>query len=292
MTVTDRAPEHQAALDALVREVHESRPLPATASRLIAIAADTHFSAQELAATVDLDAALTTKLLHRANSPFSRPSRRITSVHDWIGLLGFREVRSTALATCLIGAAGDAEHRVLDHEQFWCDSLVVAALAQLLAEAEGRDREAAFTAGLVHNVGRLALAQRRPERLALLIEQAAWQRAALHDVQQAELGFSDAELGAAIVRSWNFPEPLCDAVAHHDAPPCSFANPCDLDAIVARARRFAHAHGVTDGVDPPARDAPDPEWQHPRIAKVLHRAGGLVGVMEWARAFLDDSEAA
>ena len=232
------------------------------------------------------------KILRQANSPFFGMPRRITSLRESVVLLGFREVRAMALAACMIDASGGAHEEALDYSQFWCNSLVIGRLAQVLAEAEGHDREAAFTAGVLHNIGRLALAQQRPREFAILLTQAQALGTALSEVEQSSLHFTDAELGAAIARGWKFPDLLCDAVAHHDAPLSSFAEAGDLDATVARARRFARAHGITDGIDAPSGLEPDQKWQESRIANTLDRNGGIERIVEWAAAFLDHSAAA
>ena len=292
MAVALRTAEQQEKLDAIAHETTGLRPLPAIATRLIEMAASTRFSAQDLALTVSTDQALTMKILRLANSPFFGMPRRITSLRDAVVLLGFREVRSMALAACMMDATGAAHEETLDYGQFWCNSLVIGRLAQVLAEAEGHDRDAAFTAGVLHNVGRLALAQQRPREFMILLTQARALGIALSEVERSSLGFTDAELGAAITRGWKFPDSLCDAVARHDAPLSSFADSRDLDATVARARRFARAHGVTDGIDPPSALEPDQEWQEPRIASTLDRSGGPERIIEWAASFLDHTRAA
>lgn len=289
----DLSPEQQISFETLLHEVKELQPLPAIALRLIAMAEDGRFSAQDLAGTIRTDQALTLKILRLANSPAFGLPRRITSLREAIVLLGFREVRSLALGACVVDATvrDRIAGAMLDYEVFWVNSLVVAYFAQSLAEADGVDRDEAFTAGVVHNVGRLAMAQHRPDWLRETVLLARTESMTVHDAQVARLGFTDAELGAAIARAWSFPPRLVDAVAHHAWPLSRLGGAADLDTVVAKARRFARSQSVSDGVDTlPAQPlAPDSEWQLPRVSDSLRSLGGVPGVLERARAFLLDT---
>lgn len=290
-----RTPEQQDAFDDLLREVKELRPLPAIALRLIAMAEDNRFSAQDLAGTIRTDQALTLRILRLANSPAFGLPRRITSLREAIVLLGFREVRSLALGACVVDASvrDRIAGAMLDYEVFWVNSLVVAYFAQVLAEAEGLDRDEGFTGGVVHNVGRLALAQHRPEWLRNAILLAREEGISVHEAQLHLLGYTDADLGAAVARSWSFPPNLVEAVERHAWPLSRLGLPRELDSIVARARRFARSQKVTDGVDIVGHAlSPDRDWVLPRHAEALRALGGVTGILHRARAFLVESEAA
>lgn len=288
----ERSPEQQAQFDLLLREVKELRPLPAIALRLIAMSEDARFSAQDLADTIRIDQALTLKILRLANSPLFGMPRRVNSLREAIVLLGFREVRSMALAACVIDEVvrDRLTEARLDYDVLWLNSLVVAHFAHVLAALEHVNREDAFTAGVVHNVGRLALAQHRPAWMAQAIEDATNRRTTVHDAQRARLGFTDAEVGGALASSWSFPQALVEAVEHHQWPLSEIPDRRGLDSIVARARRFARSHGITDGLDVVAtRLYPDVEWQTPQIAQALRQVGGVSGVIERAQAFVFDT---
>src|SRR5690606_12395351 len=103
------------------------------------------------------------------------------------------------------------------------------------------DRDEAFTGGIVHNVGRLALAQHRPHWLNDTALAAQEQGRTVHDVQRLMLGFTDAELGMAVARAWQFPEALVRAVGHHAWAPSALPQKDALDSVVMRARRFARS---------------------------------------------------
>jgi HD-like signal output (HDOD) protein len=293
-TPDDLALRRRRDLDHLLRTVKELRPLPALAVRLIAMAEDTRFSAQDLAAAIRMDQALTLRILRLANSPTFGLPRRITTLREAIVLLGFREVRSLALAVCVIddSAQRTVDASVLDYHTFWINSLTVAAFADVLARGEGHDHDEAFSAGIIHNVGRLALAQHRPEWLVASVKLAAQDVVTIHEAQRHLFDFTDAELGAAIARASSFPERLIEAVERHAWPLAAFEDRTSLAYLVVRARRFARHHGIADGVDPvTARGTVDFDWRQPKVIAALKQAGGVTELLKRGEEFLSESRA-
>ena len=175
----------------------------------------------------------------------------------------------------------------IDYDVFWRNSVVVAYFAQALAVIEHLDQDEAFTAGLVHNIGRLALAQQRPEDLHDATVEARARKCSVQDVQRARYGFTDAELGAAIADSWAFPIPLVDAIANHMSSLLDLPDRRGLDAVVIRARRMARAQGVDDGLDViTTRPMADVEWRSREAEQALRKFGGVAGILDRAGEFV------
>ena len=284
----DNRPAHT-SLERLADEIAELRPLPACAIRILDITEGDRFSAHDLAAIIATDQAVTARLLRLANSAFYGFPRRITTVRDAVVLLGFHEVRSVTVSACVIHVApGDSN---LDQNAFWQFSLTVAMLGEILARTEGVHRDYAFTAGVLHNIGRLALDQSRPEALAHAIEAARSGAGSLHEAQRQTLGFTDAELGARLAERWNFPPPLVDTIENHATALHQLPDGSSLAAFVARARAFARSYGVPDGIalergalsDPPPMAE---EWLTPPLSAALLHAGGMQHLQERADTFL------
>jgi HD-like signal output (HDOD) protein len=277
----------------LVLQTRRLSPLPAVAAQLLVTSEDTRFAAHDLAGTVSVDQALTLTVLRLANSPKLGMPRRITSLREAIVLLGFREVRSIALAACVVNSvARDAFARAgIDDEIFWMNSLIVAYLSQVLAAGRGHEGDQAFTAGLLHNMGRLAWAEQRPRDIARAASEAREHDTSFHVAQQRRFGFTDAELGGAVATAWAFPVELADAIAHHADPDARSGDYGELAVVVYLARRFARAHGISDGVDPVGtRLTPDLDWQDPRVERQLRAAGGVASIVDRAKSFLEIDE--
>lgn len=281
------APAHT-DLELLAKEIGELRPLGAAAQQVLRITATDRFSAYEIANVIASDQALTSKMLRLANSAYYGFARRITTMRDAVVLLGFREVRAATLASCVIDAMPPSNH--IAYERFWQYSLSIGMLAEVLARAERQQPDEAFTAGVVHNIGRLALDQHRPAMFGEALAYAGQHSVSLEEAERAVLGFTDAELGAALGRQWDFPAPLVAAIEHHDWKPEQLTEPQSLTGFIVRARAFARSHGSSDGVEPPAgRTDPPAEWLLPPLAPSLARVGGIEGLRERASSFLTNA---
>ncbi len=277
-------------LDDLVNQIGELRPIGAVATRILQLTESERFSAHELATVISADQALTAKMLRLSNSAYYGFPRRITTVRDAVVLLGFRAVRSATLASCVIDAVPGSTN--IPYKAFWHFSVTVAMLADVLSRAHRVHQDETFTAGIVHNIGRLALDQQVPQALQDAALLAKRHRVSLHEAQRELLGFDDAELGGALALHWNFPEELAGAVGQHAMKLDELPDPGSTAAFVVRARMFARAYGFSDGVEEPAPGAPERAWSLPPLSMTLKRAGGANGVQARVRAFMEHTVAA
>jgi len=274
-------------LDQLVEEISELHPLPAVATSILRLTEHDRFSAHELASAITADQALTAKLLRLANSAYYGFPRTIGTVRDAVVLLGFRTVRSTTLASCVIGTLSRANH--LNYDEFWHFSVSTGMLAEMLARTEGVHQDTAFTAGVLHNVGLLAIDQQRPDLLGAALSRTQESGLSRHDAQREVLGFTDAQLGGALAEAWAFPEDLSVAIRDHAMPLDTLPDPKSLTAFVLRARLLVRSHGVADGIEYPERTDLPPEWTAPPLSVTLKRSGGMEGVLDKVDAFLEST---
>ena len=274
-------------LDEVVNEVADLRPLGAVATRILEITEDDRFSAHELAQVIATDQALSAKMLRLSNSAYYGFPRTISTVRDAVVLLGFRAVRSATLASCVVDAMEGSAN--LNYHDFWHFSVTVGMLAEVLGRATDSHQNEAFTGGVMHNIGRLALDQRFPEALNEPLAYATEHHVDLHEAQRTVIGFDDARLGGALALHWNFPQPLVDAVAGHATPESELSDPPDATAQVVRARLFARSYGLPDGLEQSTRTAPSAGWTVPPVSVALGQSGGIDGLLERVDAFLESA---
>ena len=275
-------------IDVLIGEIADMQPLPVVAVRVLEIADGQQFSAHELSQAIAADQALTAKVLRLSNSAYYGFPRRITTVRDAVVLLGFRAVRSATLASCVIETVPGG--KVLDAMQAWRYSMVVGLLAEVLARASKRHQDEAFTAGILHNIGRLALDQHRPARLAEAKRIAEERRVPTAEAEHEVFGFTSSDLGGALALHWNFPPALAEVVARHQLDLNALPDPESLSAYVIRARMFARAASITDGFESPLSRLGPSAWDDAPVQKQMTQSGGLDGILERVDAFLASAD--
>lgn len=271
-------------IDVLLGEIADMQPLPVVAVRVLEIADGQQFSAHELSQAIGADQALTAKVLRLSNSAYYGFPRRITTVRDAVVLLGFRAVRSATLASCVIDTVPGG--KVIDAMQAWRYSMVVGLLAEVLARASKRHQDEAFTAGILHNIGRLALDQHRPAKLAEAKRLAEARGLTAAEAEREVFGFTSSDVGGALALHWNFPPELAAVVAGHQLDLEALPDAHSLSAYVIRARMFARAAGITDGFETPLSHPGVGPWDEPVVQKQMIQSGGLDGILARVDAFL------
>jgi len=175
-------------------------------------------SLDEIGILVEQDIGLSAKVLQLVNSAFFGQSRDITSVRQAVSHLGLNVIQTLVASVEAIeifdGTGWLGEFSV---DEFQRHSQVTARIASSFPLP--RDLcDAAAAGGLLHDVGKLVLACRLPERLKEATRLAAERQQPLHQVETELYGVSHAEIGAYLLGVWGLPTPVIEAVAHHHNP--------------------------------------------------------------------------
>jgi putative nucleotidyltransferase with HDIG domain len=278
--------QHHLTIDTLVRQVQQLAPLPAVALKVLELAHDDRSSAADLASVIATDQAMTAKLLRLANSAYFAAGRAIPTVRDAVVVLGVIEVRRLVLTTALMGNFSGPSGGDFHVPSFWGHALAVGLVAEVMAHHTGRAvPEEAFTAGILHDIGKLVMSQYEKERFEAATTLATVKGIPLERAEAEVFGFSHPELGSRLATAWRFPPTLCEAIAaHHGAPDASHG----LAWVVAQANALCRDHGLWCGfvdIEPGAPPPPDVPVRDPLRAAVLARLGGWERVLERTQAF-------
>ncbi len=165
---------------------------------------------------ISTDPALTTRLLQTANSDVFKLAGTITSVSESLAILDLRHVR--AMAAQAASAASLRAVRGINLQQFWAYSLNVAKLARSLAGVVRQNQQAAFTCGLIHAVGELAMHIGMPQEVLALNREVAPLDLKRARAEMRLFGYCYAVVGAGFARQWQFPQPVVDALEHQYEP--------------------------------------------------------------------------
>jgi putative nucleotidyltransferase with HDIG domain len=267
---TSRAASILAAIEALP-------PLPAVALRVMEVAQDPKSSASDLALVVSSDPGLSGRILRAVNSAAYRRLREITSVQEALVTIGFVQARNMAVSGAIAGAyAPDALNALFRIEVFWRHSIAVAfKAAELAGKTRRLDVPSAFTAGILHNMGRLAMFYADAAALDQAIAEALARGMPFESLEMELLGYDHAQVGGLLAKRWKLPVEIQDAVAgHHSAP----TDEVSLAAVVHGADEFVTANGLLPGyvVPPPYGEVAVPAGEFLHLSKQVDSLMELV----------------
>jgi two-component system, cell cycle response regulator len=216
--------------------------LPAVAVQIIDLVQQPQVSLPDLAKVISNDAALTGKILKTANSSYYARSRSVSKLSDALMVLGLRRVKTLALGFSLVADLRKGADQSFDNTSFWQRSLLAATAARAIAAVTASgDQEEAFLCGLTHCLGVLALNQAVGPEYQELLAAAAGDYWRLLEVERTRLGFSHAELGAALGEKWNLPPQMTASLRHYPYP--DQAPEAQRDAV-----RFVHVGALAADV--------------------------------------------
>ncbi|MGA2246031.1 MAG: response regulator [Verrucomicrobiota bacterium] len=233
--------------------------LPSTYFNLLKEVESASATTQSIGAVIARDPVVTARLLQMANSAAFSLAQKVTDPVDAVTVLGIETVKSLVLCLQVFSQADEARKAGLSLEILWEHSLLVAKFArQITLRQTGDARLAgdAFTAGLLHDVGRIVLASNLPQEYAAVITGARENGRPLHEEEAASLRVNHAQIGAYLLGLWGLPADFVEATAGHHAPGQTvFAREFSLLTAVHAANVFAHAAGgQTDGLCLPEMD--------------------------------------
>jgi HD-like signal output (HDOD) protein/CheY-like chemotaxis protein len=212
----------------IIGRVDRLPSLPDIHRDLVAALARSNVSTAELAAIIERDPSMTSKILQLVNSAFFGIARRISSIQQALMYLGIDLVKGLTL-TARVFEGHDAIHPMFV-ARFQKHSLMTAQLARRLVVSTAR-RDEAFTAALVHDIGELVLALAYPAHSAQEPAPATL-RAAAELRERERFGATHAEVGAYLLGTWGLPATIVDAVAFHREPGRAAVDDAELLAVV------------------------------------------------------------
>ncbi len=217
-------------LDKLDRVV-ELATLPEVALEVNILLADEHLAVSEIIEVIEKDPAIVAKVLKLVNSSFYGFTGQINDLAHAAVILGNRTLHSTviSIAVCdtLPRAAGCTKFSLA---HFWQHSVAVALISRELARQSGRaDSQECFTAGLLHDIGKLILVEYFKDEFVQVWERKEEQGGSFIAAEQEMLDSTHAEIGHHVGESWQLPRSLLDVMAFHHNP----SHEMDNSSVVA-----------------------------------------------------------
>jgi len=178
-------------------------------------------SVEQICGTVSKHPGMVARLLKIANSPIFGQTGRIQSLDDAIGLLGLDMVASLFFSMQVLTLEAPPRESRLEVETLWAHSVQVSVLARRIGmhiRTPSLAIREAVTASLLHDLGKVVLANAMPVDFAAVGTRATSEGIPSWQAEQPILGNTHAEVGGCLLRLWGFPKGLVDAVANHHTP--------------------------------------------------------------------------
>jgi putative nucleotidyltransferase with HDIG domain len=290
---TEPAPlelEARNRLRLIVNRTTDLTPLKSVATKAIQLAEDERSAAMDLATVISSDQALTSKLLKLSNSAYYGYARRISNVREAVILLGMRTVRSVAISSAIIEAfkVPELERGGFDQDLFWAHSVSVGLVAELIARETRISRpEDAFTAGVLHDVGKLAMMLAEPQLFGEVIDLVNHEGMKYRESELAVFEIGHEHVGSRLAQRWKFPDSLVQAIRdHHPAKPVAAIS--SMGDLVAAADLACNREGLACGFDYTLDPSRRPTLAvPPAVDTAINKVhGGMATIEEKARAFL------
>lgn len=192
-------------------------PFPQIAIRVLQLVNNENVQLHQLSSLVSSDPAFASEVLTIANSALYAPRFRSTSVLQAIAVLGANHLQGLCLTVAARAYLGKSLSRPA-MRTLWRHNMAAALIAEQIAVAGFLDKDIAFTSGVMHDVGRLALAVVRPQEYAELLSSHSGAPASILQGERNLFGWDHCETGRQLIADWNLPPEFEAVVADHHAP--------------------------------------------------------------------------
>ena len=209
------------AASTLIARIQSMPTLPTIAFRVIEVTSDPESSANDLMKIISPDVSLTAKILKIANSPFYGLTRRISTLQHAVTVLGFLEIRNLVIATAAFESFKNFKlNKRFDINKFWKHSFCCGLAARVIAKDLNDKSNELFVAGLLHDIGKLAMYLTFPIEFMmheeimspLKIKYTAF------EAEKGVFGMTHDKVGLKLLERWMFPKSLVTAVGFHHRP--------------------------------------------------------------------------
>jgi len=228
------------AIDELLQRVQTLPPAPKLLPQLLTALADVDTDIDRVVEIITFDPALTARVLQVCNSAWYSTNSRASTIDEAVNRLGFHGIYTIAAVASSESLLKTSAHSALDSDAMWRHLVTSAFAAQNLAKFAQAEGSMLFTAGLLHDIGKVPLAEVLHGDYDELVTDPSLFGRTLAELETASFGLHHAEVGARLLESWTFaPEFVASVRWHHDSG--SAGENTHLAACVELADLIAHS---------------------------------------------------
>jgi len=203
----------------LVKGVVKLISLPEIYIRVSQALEDENHNAKQLGDIIGHDPALTARILRIVNSAYYSLANQVELVSRAVSVIGEDDLRNLVLATSAVDTFKRIPNQLVDIDLFWRHSVHTGIVARLLSKyCNILHGERLFVAGMLHDIGKLVLYFKEPELSQQVLLKAADTDGQLYNAEKEIIGFTHADVGAALIDAWKLSDTLKEVIAYHHTP--------------------------------------------------------------------------
>lgn len=204
-------------LDQLIGKGVDLPSLPEIYLRVSQQLEDENASVEQIGITVQNDPAISSRVLKMVNSAYYGLPNQVASIDQAVTLLGRERLKHILIGPVLRGVFSSQDDPAFSMQAFWQHSIKTAIIARHLAQQSTQidEPEAMFTAGLLHDIGKLLLINKYPERMLAAEEYMIQKRVDILSAELSQIGLTHTAVGEALMDHWGLPKLLIDCAASH-----------------------------------------------------------------------------
>jgi putative nucleotidyltransferase with HDIG domain len=204
-------------LEQLIGKGQDLPSLPEIYLRVSEQLEDETSTVQQIGNTVQNDPAITTRVLKMVNSAYYGMPNEVASVSQAVSLLGRERLKHILIGSVLRGVFSEQENPAFSMQVFWQHSIKTAIIARQLATQVSaiKEPESMFTAGLLHDIGKLLLFNKVPDRMLAAEEYMIQKRVDALTAELSQVGVTHTAVGEALMDHWGLPQLLIDCTRNH-----------------------------------------------------------------------------
>ncbi|MFZ6876021.1 HDOD domain-containing protein [Undibacterium sp. Di27W] len=236
--------EFKVHLDDVISKIKDLPTLPEVAMEMLQNLEDEDSSLDMVTEKIAMDHSVTAKLLKLANSSYYGSNSKVVTLQQATAMLGIKNVKNLIRLTTLSNKFPTASCPAFNFKAFWRHSVATAVCAELISRALHMKHDFAFTAGLLHDIGRLVLVTCYPANYDEVLRYKLETDCPLLEAERSIMHIDHVDAGLALAIHWNFSEAVCDAIRGHHQPEQENLNV--LASVIHIANAIVHALDLSD----------------------------------------------
>lgn len=239
--------DDQISIEEVINKINDLPMLPELAREMLNDLNTDDISLELIAEKVSMDQSIAAKVIQMANTSYFGNDSKVVTIQQAVSVLGTENLKSLIRASIFTNNFPIARCRGFDNKAFWRHNIATAICAELISRTLHMKQDFAFTAGLLHDIGRLVLVSKFPQQYEHVIRCVKDNDCSLLEAERAILGVDHVGVGLILALQWNFSEAIQDAIRGHHAPDDKELN--SVASIIHVANSIVHALDLSESED-------------------------------------------